>query len=112
MFDVAWSEIAVIGAVALIVIGPKDLPYVLLKVGKIVKKIRHLAQDFRHHIDDAIKEAETNSEAPVSPWPRQDDINIPLEKLPPPSDNKSEPSEKPKPKTKRKPSSSETEVNP
>jgi len=58
MFDIAWSEMALIAAVALIVIGPKDLPRVLRTMGFWVRKARNLAGEFQRNIDDMVREAE------------------------------------------------------
>lgn len=58
MFDIAWSELLVIGAVALVVIGPKDLPKVLKTIGQIVAKARGMAREFQGGLDDMIRESE------------------------------------------------------
>jgi sec-independent protein translocase protein TatB len=58
MFDVGASELLVIGAVALIVIGPKDLPGLLRGLGEATTKIRRMAAEFRGQFDDAMREAE------------------------------------------------------
>jgi sec-independent protein translocase protein TatB len=58
MFDFAWSELALIGVVALIVIGPKDLPRVLRTVGKWVHQARAIAREFQGSLDQMIREAE------------------------------------------------------
>jgi sec-independent protein translocase protein TatB len=58
MFDIAWSELLIIGAVALIVIGPKDLPKALRTLGEMVGKIRRMATDFQGQFNDAMREAE------------------------------------------------------
>ena len=58
MFDVSASELLVIGAVALIVIGPKELPGVLRMVGQTVGKLKRMAGDFRQQFDDAMREAD------------------------------------------------------
>src|SRR3954447_11268611 len=58
MFDIGWSEIAVIVVVALIVIGPKDLPRVLKTVGIWVRKARMLTRDFQNSVDEMIREAD------------------------------------------------------
>ena len=47
MFDFAWSEIALIAAVALVVIGPKDLPVAIRAISGFVKKARGMASEFR-----------------------------------------------------------------
>jgi sec-independent protein translocase protein TatB len=57
MFDFAWSELALIGVVALILIGPKDLPVAIKAVTDMVKKARAMAAEFRTHVDDMVKEA-------------------------------------------------------
>jgi sec-independent protein translocase protein TatB len=58
MFDFAWSEIIVIAVVALVVIGPKDLPKVLRTVGIWVGKARSIAREFQSSLDQMIREAE------------------------------------------------------
>lgn len=58
MFDFAWSEIALIGAVALVVIGPKDLPVAIRGLAKAVKKARNLAGEFQSHVDEMVREAD------------------------------------------------------
>lgn len=58
MFDIGWSELMVIAVVALVVIGPKDLPKTIYYVGKWVRKARGMAREFQHHVDDMMREAE------------------------------------------------------
>jgi len=58
MFDMSWGEIMVIGAVALIVIGPKDLPKALRTVGNMTGKIRRMAAEFQGQFNEAMREAE------------------------------------------------------
>lgn len=58
MFDIGWSELVVIAVVAIIAIGPKDLPLALKTVGQWVARARGLARDFQNSIDDMIREAE------------------------------------------------------
>ncbi|MCW3475740.1 Sec-independent protein translocase protein TatB [Limobrevibacterium gyesilva] len=57
MFDFAWSEIALIGVVALIAIGPKDLPVAMKTVAAMVKKARRMAGEFQTHVDEMVREA-------------------------------------------------------
>ena len=57
MFDFAWSEIALIGVVALIAIGPKDLPVAIKAVAEMVKKARRMAGEFQTHVDEMVREA-------------------------------------------------------
>jgi sec-independent protein translocase protein TatB len=58
MFDIGWSELVVIGVVALIAIGPKELPGVLRAVGHWVGKARRMASDFQDQFREAMREAE------------------------------------------------------
>jgi sec-independent protein translocase protein TatB len=58
MFDIGWSEFVVIGVVALIAIGPKELPGVLRTVGQYMGKVRRMASEFQSQFQDAMREAE------------------------------------------------------
>ena len=58
MFDLSWGEVMVIGAVALIVIGPKDLPKTLRTLGNMTAKVRRMAAEFQSQFNDAMREAE------------------------------------------------------
>ncbi|MBU6463967.1 MAG: twin-arginine translocase subunit TatB [Bradyrhizobium sp.] len=58
MFDIGWSEIAVIAVVALIAIGPKELPGVLRVVGQWMGKARRMASEFQGQFQEAMREAE------------------------------------------------------
>ena len=58
MFDIGYSELLVIAVVALIVIGPKDLPRVMRTVGQWVGRARGMARHFRSGVDTMIREAE------------------------------------------------------
>lgn len=57
MFDIGWTELLVIGALALIVVGPKDLPVMLRKAGQFTGKMRGMAREFQKSLNDAAKEA-------------------------------------------------------
>ncbi|GAB4367515.1 MAG: Sec-independent protein translocase protein TatB [Kiloniellaceae bacterium] len=58
MFDIGWSEMAVIALVALIVIGPKDLPRTMKTVAHWMRKARSLTREFQSGIDEMVREAE------------------------------------------------------
>lgn len=58
MFDVSWGEMFLIGAVALVVIGPKELPGVLRATGQGLAKLRRMAADFQYQFQQALQEAE------------------------------------------------------
>ena len=55
MFDVGWSELLLIGIVALIVIGPEDLPRMFRTLGRITAKARGMAREFSMAMDDAAR---------------------------------------------------------
>jgi len=58
MFDISWSEFLLIGVVALIVIGPKELPAVMRTLGQWTRKVRSMASEFQNQFQEAIREAE------------------------------------------------------
>ncbi len=58
MFDIGWSELALIAVVALVAIGPKELPGVLRTVGQWVTKVRRMAAEFQGQFQEAMREAE------------------------------------------------------
>ena len=58
MFDFNMSEIALIGVVALVLIGPKDLPIAVKAVTTMIKKARRMAAEFQTHVDEMVKDAD------------------------------------------------------
>jgi len=58
MFDIGWSEMLIIGVVALIVIGPKELPGALKTFAYWMKQARKMAREFQSGVDDMIRHAE------------------------------------------------------
>jgi sec-independent protein translocase protein TatB len=58
MFDISWTEFLLIGVVALVVIGPKELPGVMRTIGQYTRKIRGMATDFQNQFQEAMREAE------------------------------------------------------
>ena len=58
MFDIGWGELVVIGIVALIAIGPKELPTVLRTLGQYMGKVRRMASEFQGQFQEAMREAE------------------------------------------------------
>ncbi|MCE8008799.1 Sec-independent protein translocase protein TatB [Aestuariivita sp.] len=63
MFDLGWTELLVIGIVALIVVGPKDLPMLFRNIGRFVGKARGMAREFSRAMNDAADEAGVNEVA-------------------------------------------------
>lgn len=58
MFDIGWQELFLVAVVALIIIGPKDLPRVMRMVMRGVRKARELARDLQNGLDEVAREAE------------------------------------------------------
>jgi len=58
MFDIGWSEMAVIAVVALVVIGPKELPGALKTFAYWAKQARKMAREFQSGVDEIVREAE------------------------------------------------------
>jgi sec-independent protein translocase protein TatB len=58
LFDIGWTELVVVACVAVLVVGPKDLPKMLRAFGKTVANMRRMAGDFQRQFDEALKEAE------------------------------------------------------
>jgi sec-independent protein translocase protein TatB len=58
MFDIGWGELVVIGIVALIAIGPKELPAVMRSLGHWMGKVRRMASEFQGQFQEALREAE------------------------------------------------------
>ncbi|HWT43480.1 MAG TPA: Sec-independent protein translocase protein TatB [Sphingopyxis sp.] len=86
MFDVAPTELLLVVVVALVVIGPKDLPKAMRFVGKWMGKARGMARHFRAGLDTMMREAELEelekqwreqNDAIMREFPRIDDVNTP-----------------------------------
>jgi len=58
MFDISWSEILIIGIVALLVVGPKELPALLRTIGRYAGMVKRQAAEFRAQFDEAMRETE------------------------------------------------------
>ena len=61
MFDLTSSKLLILGIVALIVVGPKELPFLLRTIGKYMGMLRRHANEFRAQFDEAMREAELDS---------------------------------------------------
>ncbi len=60
MFDIGWSELLVIAVVAIIVVGPKDLPKLMRGFGHYAGKLRRAASDFQRQFEEAMRESEVD----------------------------------------------------
>ena len=89
MFDVAPTELLLVVVVALVVIGPKDLPKAMRFVGKWMGKARGMARHFRSGLDTMMREAELEelekqwreqNDAIMREFPRIDDVSAPAPK--------------------------------
>lgn len=58
MLDIGWTELLVIAVVLIVVVGPKDLPPMIRAFGKMTKRLRQTAGEFRAQFDEALREAE------------------------------------------------------
>ncbi len=58
MLDIGWTELMVVGVLALLVVGPKELPRLLRSVGQFVGKARGMAREFQRSMEDAAREAD------------------------------------------------------
>jgi sec-independent protein translocase protein TatB len=61
MFDIGWTELVVIAVVAIVVIGPKDLPRAMRFVGQWTGKMKKMAREFQGQFNEALREAELES---------------------------------------------------
>lgn len=60
MLDIGWSELLVVAIVAIVVVGPKDLPKLMRTVGFYAGKVRRMAADFQRQFNDAMAESEAD----------------------------------------------------
>lgn len=58
MFDIGWSELLVIAVIAIVVVGPKDLPKLMRSFGHYAGKLRRAASDFQRQFEEAMRESE------------------------------------------------------
>lgn len=60
MFDVGWTEIALIGGVAVVLMGPEEMPKALRALGRVVRKFRMFTADIQKSLDRIVNEAEVD----------------------------------------------------
>jgi sec-independent protein translocase protein TatB len=111
MFDIGWSELLVIAVVAIVVVGPKDLPKLMRGFGHYAGKLRRAASDFQRQFEEAMRESEVEEVRKAIESVRTEtpslDLKAPIDKpmmLPKPAaPPEAEPSAKAKPARKRGP---------
>ncbi len=62
MFDIGWTELMVIACIAIIVVGPKDLPRMLRTLGQTLGKMRRMSREFQSTFNAALREAEQQAD--------------------------------------------------
>jgi sec-independent protein translocase protein TatB len=92
MFDIGWSELLVIAVVAIVVVGPKDLPRLMRSFGHYAGKLRRAASDFQRQFEEAMRESEVDEVRKAIESVRENtpsiDLKAPIDKpvmLPKPS---------------------------
>ena len=80
MFDVGWIEMAVIALIALVVIGPKELPKAMRSLAKWTRKARSMAREFQTGIDDMVREADLDEARKAIESAKSFDVGKTLEK--------------------------------
>ena len=58
MFDIGWTEMALVAAVIVVVVGPKELPVILRTIGRAISRARAMAKEFRDSVDEMADEAD------------------------------------------------------
>jgi sec-independent protein translocase protein TatB len=61
MFDIGWTELVLVAVVAVVVIGPKDLPRAMRFVGQWVGKMKRMSREFQNQFNEALRETELDS---------------------------------------------------
>jgi sec-independent protein translocase protein TatB len=106
MFDIGWSELLVIAVVAIVVVGPKDLPKLMRGFGHYAGKLRRAAADFQRQFEEAMRESEVEEvrKAIESVKSERLDLKAPIDQpvmLPKPATSAAaEPAATPKPAAK------------
>ena len=80
MFDIGWIEMAVIALIALVVIGPKELPKAMRSLAKWTRKARSMAREFQTGIDDMVREADLDEARKAIESAKSFDVGKTLEK--------------------------------
>ena len=80
MFDLGWGELLIVGAVALVVLGPKELPNALRTITNLTKSARRLAGEFQSGVNEIVREAELEDARKVAQSMTKGSISQAIEK--------------------------------
>ena len=80
MFGIDWSEMLVVLAVAIIVIGPKDMPRILYQLGKLVRKFKIFMSDIQVSLDHIMREEELNDITREANKPGGDNLQFDIDR--------------------------------
>jgi len=80
MFDLGWGELLVVGVVALVVLGPKELPNALRTISKLTKTARKLAGEFQSGVNEIVREADLEDARKVAQGISKGSISKAIEK--------------------------------
>jgi len=81
MFDLGWWELAIVGLLMILILGPKELPNAMRAIAKFLRKARRLAAEFQGHIDDLMRESELADVKKTVQNISQKDIGREIEKV-------------------------------
>jgi len=82
MFGIGWTELLIIAIVAIVVVGPKDLPRLMRTFGHYAGKLRRMANEFKQQVDEAMREAElveVRKAIEIQPDPSRTFVNAPID---------------------------------
>jgi len=70
MFDIAWSELLLVGVICLFVFGPEDIPKLMYNFGRIIRRFRYLRFALSSQFEDFMQKAETSVKTPANTAPK------------------------------------------
>lgn len=85
MFDFGWWELAIVGLIMILVLGPKELPHAMRSIARLMRKARRLASEFQGHMDELIREADLDDVKQTVRSIKNQDVNALIENTVDPS---------------------------
>ncbi|MBU6235276.1 MAG: twin-arginine translocase TatA/TatE family subunit [Alphaproteobacteria bacterium] len=70
MFDIGWSEMLLVGVIALLVFGPEDIPNIMYQAGKLMRRFRYMRYALSSQFEDFMEKAETSGKVDTRPNPK------------------------------------------